>query len=52
MNIFFEVIRIFDVPVNTSEVDSKFFLRFQIMKSRIRSIKYKFQKITLSETEK
>ena len=52
MNISFEVIRIFDVPVNASQVDSNLFLRFQIMKSRIRSIKYKFQKVTLTEIEK
>ena len=52
MNISFEVIRIFDVPVNTSHVDSKYFLRFSIMKSRIRSIKYKIQMVTLAEIEK
>ena len=53
MNISFEVIRIFDVPVN---IHHKWivndFLQFQIMKSRIRSIKYKFQKTTLTEIEK
>ena len=52
MNISFEVIRIFDVPVNTSQVDSKYVLRFQIMTSRIRSIKYTFQKVTVTEIEK
>ena len=52
MNISFEVIRIFDVPVDTSQVNSKYILRFQIMKSRIRSIKYKFRRVTLTEIEK
>ena len=52
MNISFEVIRIFDVPVDTSQMDSKYCLRFQIMKSKIRSNKYKIQKITPTEIKK
>ena len=52
MNISFEFIRIFDVPVDTSQIDSKYCLRFQIMKLRIRSNKYKIQKVTLTEIEK
>ena len=51
MNISFEVIRIFDVPVDTSQMDSKYCSRFQIMESKIRSNKYKFRKVTLTEIE-